>query len=60
MSDAALSACLRLSDDGRRAIHPNGRSWDCYFVNADGALTFAGLSCALVLAEKWLAGVRFD
>jgi hypothetical protein len=49
-----------LSTDGKRAIAANGRSWDCYFVNADGALTFAGLSCALVLAERWLAGLALD
>lgn len=47
---------VRYSTDGARAIRHNGRSWDCYFVNRDGTLNYAGLSCALSVAEQWLAG----
>lgn len=53
------AAPLVYSADGRRAIRSNGRSFDCYFVTERG-LVFAGLSCGLALAERWLAGEALD
>ena len=60
MTQTLDAAALRFSADRTRAIYPNGRSFDCYFVTAAGGLTFAGLSCSERLAELWLAGKALE